>query len=88
VIFDGESGTGTRFFSEYFDFPLSLSLDLCSIHPSIHPSVVLYKLITCEHHSITHLKTLTATASSSEDAVGKLLNKNVCYGFVTKMYLF
>jgi len=49
---------------------------------------MLYKLMNCDHHSITHLKTLTATASSSEDAVGKLLNKNVCYGFVTKMYLF
>jgi len=38
---------------------------------------MLYKLSDCEHHSITHLQALTATASASEDAVGELLNKNV-----------
>jgi hypothetical protein len=53
-----------------------------------HPSLMRYKLSDCEHRGITHFKTLTATASSSENAVGKLLNKNVCYGFVLKCICF
>jgi hypothetical protein len=57
-------------------------------HPSIHPSLMLYKFSDSEHLAITHLKTLTATASSTEDAVGKLLNVNVCYGFVLKCVCF
>jgi hypothetical protein len=36
-ICDGQHGTGTGFFSEYFGFPLSLSFHLCII--LIHSSV-------------------------------------------------